>query len=564
MSAPAAAPADLGTLAEASWLLTAPWWHWTKGGGEQGAELQPALQKYASADLVTDFLADPQHRLATSPLVDQTQPPMWNPESLHPVAPSSDDPVTKIYLPVHARHYLVAVEVHCDQPGLPAVCRDDICEAGFVVRRRSVSLSPVDRPEARRRLKVIARLRATIGVLDRRLRQATAAGRIGLAHFTAIAERRVRVLTDLATAEADLRAWASSVGAQRQLQGWVRLGADKSGVPQPLGSDPSLRPLSELGRWVPVEEVPGEVSELVHPLYPAVPDPTRPSSAVPQRHDADDRTIFYGVLPTTSSELELPAGVDAAKASRLPRFDDLSVYEVRCFVRRHDPACRRRPGRKDCCGQVTFSAPTAGFRLANPGDPRGTANRPVTVRLPSRQDLENEAAGTLGFGGMKVASPDIAVDPNPGAGFQICSFGIPLITIVATFVIKLFLPIVTFLLGLWVLLALRLCIPPSVSVDGGAKDDLDAIPPGMEIDATFAAKFNLDHAAAIASAFGGLTAGQGKAGMKPDPAMNFNDHVTDPLQKFRLFRALAAEDFRSPTDDLQFAARVERTMVPVP
>lgn len=560
----AVASAASVTLGGSAWLLTAPWWHWTPGSAEAGAELQPALQKYASADLVTDFLADPQHRLAMTPLVDQTQPPVWNPASLQPVAHGSTEPLTKIYLPVHARHYLVAVEVHCDQLGLPAVCRDEICEAGFVVRRRWASLAPEDRPEARRRLRALARLRATIGVLDRRLRQATTAGRIGLAHFTAIADRRARLATDLARAEADLRAWAGSVGAQRQLQGWVRLGVDSSGVPQPLGSSPEVRPLSGLGRWVPVEEVPQDVSELVHPLYPAIPDPTRPASAVPARHDADGRTIFYGMLPTTSSELELEAGVDPSRANRLPRFDDLSIYEVRCFVRRHDPACQRRTGRQDCCGPITYSAPTAGYRLANVSDPRGTANRPVTVRLPSRQDLEDAAAGTLGFGGMKVASPDITVDPNGGANFQICAFGIPLITIVATFVIKLFLPIVTFLLGLWVLLALRLCIPPSVDVDAGAKADLDAIPPGTTIDQQFAAQFNLDHAAAIGSAFAGLTAGQGKAGMKPDPAMSFKDSVTDPLKKFQLFRALAQEEFRSPTDDLLFAPRVERSMVPVP
>ena len=45
---------------------------------------------------------------------------------------------------------------------------------------------------------------------------------------------------------------------------------------------------------------------------------------------------------------------------------------------------------------------------------------------------------------------------------QICSFSIPLITIVATFVFKLFLPVVMFLFGLLFLLKLKFCIPLSV------------------------------------------------------------------------------------------------------
>jgi hypothetical protein len=41
-------------------------------------------------------------------------------------------------------------------------------------------------------------------------------------------------------------------------------------------------------------------------------------------------------------------------------------------------------------------------------------------------------------------------------GPAICGFAIPLITIVATFVLRLFLPIVVFLFGLWWMLRLRL------------------------------------------------------------------------------------------------------------
>jgi hypothetical protein len=50
-------------------------------------------------------------------------------------------------------------------------------------------------------------------------------------------------------------------------------------------------------------------------------------------------------------------------------------------------------------------------------------------------------------------------------GPAICGFAIPLITIVATFVLRLFLPIVVFLFGLWWMLRLRFCIPPVLTLD---------------------------------------------------------------------------------------------------
>ena len=79
--------------------------------------------------------------------------------------------------------------------------------------------------------------------------------------------------------------------------------------------------------------------------------------------------------------------------------------------------------------------------------------------------------------------PNLVPKP-PGAA--ICSFSIPLITIVANFVLRLFLPIVIFVFQLWWMLALRFCISPvfslSASVAAGLKAHLDA-----NVDATFAA-----------------------------------------------------------------------------
>ena len=69
---------------------------------------------------------------------------------------------------------------------------------------------------------------------------------------------------------------------------------------------------------------------------------------------------------------------------------------------------------------------------------------------------------------------------------QICFFAIPLITIVAFFVLRLFLPILVFLFNLYFLLAFRFCILPSVSIDAGLDADLKLLPGGIDVDAAAA------------------------------------------------------------------------------
>ena len=78
--------------------------------------------------------------------------------------------------------------------------------------------------------------------------------------------------------------------------------------------------------------------------------------------------------------------------------------------------------------------------------------------------------------------------------FQICSFAIPLITIVAFFVFQLFLPIVVFIFQLWFLLTLRFCIPPDVDLTGGFGAELDAIGGGLNINAGAVAAVQADPA----------------------------------------------------------------------
>jgi len=79
-------------------------------------------------------------------------------------------------------------------------------------------------------------------------------------------------------------------------------------------------------------------------------------------------------------------------------------------------------------------------------------------------------------------------------GFQICFFSIPLITIIAMFVLQLFLPIVVFLFGLFFLLALKFCIPPSLSASAGLTAKLDVLMPKLELDASIDVDVEFDAA----------------------------------------------------------------------
>src|SRR6185295_6471299 len=74
---------------------------------------------------------------------------------------------------------------------------------------------------------------------------------------------------------------------------------------------------------------------------------------------------------------------------------------------------------------------------------------------------------------------------TPGGNMEgpaICFFSIPLITIVAMFVLNLFLPIVVFVFQLWFMLVLRFCIKPQISASGGLDAALAVQPPGIDLD----------------------------------------------------------------------------------
>ena len=153
-------------------------------------------------------------------------------------------------------------------------------------------------------------------------------------------------------------------------------------------------------------------------------------------HDAAGETIYFGVVPTGSSDLD--HGRDA-------RFDERRLRDplLRAPPPRRVPA-RRRPLPLPSPG----AEPTEPYRLAAHFDLVGTRNRPVTVQLPDLTQLQADAAAAraAATGGVHSVTRRSELGVHHGrrrghAGApdqrrrQICSFAIPLITIVALFVL---------------------------------------------------------------------------------------------------------------------------------
>jgi hypothetical protein len=475
------------------WRLVAPWWDWPLRGTTSENDpgkvddrravrvSRPVFQMYDSADLVNVFLTDPQRRLEFDVETDE----VWDvePGGFGTMPSRTRTHRRKLFLASHHRHYLFVASMHCDAAGFPSARTDEVCETGLVVRRRCVDLPGGPKGDVARAMRRHAAARSKRADLERRL-AASKPAKIGGGLRSTTLEGRLR---SLRSAEQDAREvvveWLHSAGQVRHLEGWVPTGVDASGDPGPMpacGDGPPRTPLAGRGSWQQIEELPEELTEGRFPLSALIPDPTRPA------HDATGETIYFGVVPTGSSDVD-----DRGNA----RFDEYSSYEIRCFVRRHLVACPRSGGHCRC--PVTWSEPTEVYQLASHFDLEGTANRPVTVQLPDLAQLHADSVRLSpgGSGGVRFQSPPgselaftsedlkATAKTEVNTGFQICSFAIPLITIVAFFVLRLFLPIVVFVFQLWFLLTLRFCIPPDVGFSGDFGAKLDSIGGGLEIDA---------------------------------------------------------------------------------
>ena len=477
-------------------MIVAPWWRWTDPGSVapgtavlprpiDGRLSAPILQKYDSPNLVNDFIKDPQRclRFVEDDLVHVPTP--WPGPSLGSLGKlfrigASKDPKSggvtdqryvpdgtntrKIFLDTHKRFYLVVAAIHCDAPGLPKVAREKICKAGFVIRRRTVTPPSCGADEVKPILRSLAVGRAKLtrvnqlAAIEGAARsfatgvsngEASAGSVYGSAKLDSLIKTRASLQALVVQEKNRFDQWVKRFGVTWQLQGWFK---------SPQGFE-------KIGCWGNVEETPADLGlESSFPLYPLIPDKNDP------RHAGQFGTIYFGVVPTSSHDCD---------RTGCARFDDRELYEMRCWTTRHlVPHDPDRPC--PCPDGIFWSVPTRPYKLASHYDLTGTSHQPVTIQLPDLNELAAQAKPSLGVGFAKppgslmTSGTEEGKPTNYGRSrkFEICFIPIPLITIVATFVFELFLPVVMLLFQLWWMLALKFCIPPELDVAAGITGEI--------------------------------------------------------------------------------------------
>jgi hypothetical protein len=450
------------------WRLVAPWYRWERRDGAEperkaGAG-RPALHKYTSTEYVVDYLADPQRSVVFGG-VDEYQDIETIPHVPLPgdvrnrrrfLATTRFRPsgVRKLFPVAHQRHYVVAAGLHCDEPGFPRVDPADVAEAGFVVRRQRAAIPRGLEKKAAELLAAVsaAKTGQTRGALvaardlARRLHPFGAAR----ADVRDPGAASVAAHRELEVARRELRVWASAVGVERRTEAWV-----------PSGD-------GNFGAWVPIDDEPEELVERRYPMRLLTAPATDPD------HAAREGTIYWGTVPAASAEVSRDGSA---------RFTELDTYEVRVFARMR--------GCGACPGPLVWSAPSEQYRLASFHDPDGCAQRPVEIRLPDFAQLE-----------ASNATPSVKMSSPAGSSFrfdedgtvptggdvrnqgEICFFALPLITIVAMLVLKIFLPMITLIFGLFWMLKLKFCIPPSVQLEAKLNAELDVVPGGIQASLT--------------------------------------------------------------------------------
>jgi len=492
---------------ERDWMIVAPWWQWTDPATvppgqpvvpdlKQGRLSRPVFQKYDSPKLVNDFLADPQRCLKfvdddlVHAVVPSPGPSLSLAKKLFRITASKDGAnvidqryvpdgtdTRKIFLNTHKRFYLVVCEMHCDGPGFPKVARNKVCEAGFVIRRRTTTVPSCGMDEVKPILKSLQTGRARLGRVNQlaeieSIASAAAAGKDavpGSPKLQSLLKTRASLQALVASEKARLDDWAHRFKVASQLQGWLT---------SPQGFD-------KVGCWGPVDEMPTDLGlESSFPLYPLIPDKNDPE------HAGHFGTVYFGVLPAASHDCE---------RSGNPRFDDQEYYEVRCWVKRHlvphdpDQPC-------PCPDGLFWSVPTRPYKLASHFDLTGTSHQPVTIQVPDLNALAAQATPSLGVGlakppgSLMISGTSEGKPENPGrsAGFEICFIPIPLLMIVAMFLFELFLPVIMLLFQLWWMLALKFCIPPQIEVGAGINAELGVSGSfGIDVDLTVDASLEL-------------------------------------------------------------------------
>jgi hypothetical protein len=499
------------------WRLVAPWYRWQRAAVPQyGRSTAPVFQKFAGSNFLQDFLEQPQHSL----VFDATTDVVSNidlvsavsggnlPNKLAalfatktdgtPVKPNETADINvlknlnrarlvptnlrKLFLPVHDRHYLIVCELHCDMPGFPTVDRKEVCQAGFVVRRRQRNVPPALMKEAGLKAQELRDIEAEYAEL---LELSPLNDEQALARKQKILALKKTDIWDQALQQikisldekrSELNDWFISNNINVTIEGWFAESIDGK----------STQTLGHWGALSAEQQSAGTaITEHFYPLYPLVPDPREPE------HDAAGRTLYYGIVPVTSLQHEV---------NGRSRFDDVNTYEIRCFVRRHHPCPNRIGKTPDCHGDIVWSRETEPYRIAPPFDTLGCANRPISIKMPDLRELAAQVMArprgklsSVKFIQPQHLSPKVKNGSAAGGdmgGNAICFFSIPLIAIIALFVLNLFLPIVTFIFQLWFLLVLRFCIPPQIKFGADLDAALSTTPPGIDFDADFAISVN--------------------------------------------------------------------------
>lgn len=475
------------------WKLGGPWYRQESTGGPARRSARPILQKYASPDFVNRFLAEPQKSLKYNgeDFINRINIGSLY-ASISPADRQQGDGL-KLFLDSHSRFYLVVCELYCQAPGYPAVSRDQVCEAGFVVRRSRLLISSVDRQKTSTLKAERDRLMVKIGKIQATQRSVHALGK----KTGSVVMTPLRKLQDVGEKALQQKLAALRVEYAAQVDALAMLNGECVSEKWQVNTD-----LKKSGSWLRLvadEATPGNIKEEdeeIHPLYPLIPDPAD------ENHTGRNRTFYFGVVPTSSGAFDTHGN---------PKLENGHSYSIRCFVRRHKEGCPRKSERADCPGEIVWSEATEGYRLAAFTDLDGCGHTPVNIQLPDLNDLKTKALrGPVGKGlNMRMISPDgsslravqksndISMEEGNwqklSGGGQICFFCIPLITIVAMFVLRLFLPIVVFVFQLWFLLKLKICIPPSLAVDAAMAADLDLYGPDFKagLEAAIAADIKI-------------------------------------------------------------------------
>ena len=537
MTAPAMVSMKKPSAPQHPWTVVAPWWKWSSTADSMKGRLtRPQLQKYETSKLVDEFIKNPQHYLkfidedfvhvaqkaAPIPMGSNGRPRRLSEWEYVIASPRT----RKIFLDTHKRFYLVVCQIHCDAPGFPRASRGDVCSAGFVVRRRTSTIPAAGAKQAGQILKNINSARSKLGAIEVQANRAMSVGVTSLSNAVSstVAVQRASTKALLESERGRLFEWAANFKVAPKLQGWF--------------PDPNLE---KIGAWADVADKPGTLNgESVFPMYPLIP------KNGDTRHAGQFGTVYFGLLPTGTGETDTQAHA---------RFDDQEYYEVSCFAERHlIPHDRGSPCH--CPDSLFWSLPTESYRLASHFDVVGSGKRPVTVQMPDLNELAAQASPSFGVafakppGSLMVAGDkDGKIAKHGRSGkFEICSFSIPLITIVASFVFELFLPVVMIVFQLWFMLKLKFCILPEVQVAAGVTAEIS-----LKESLAFEAKLSAEVDLSIKANFD-----VGTEHALPEAAAALRNNFSPIATANMEFSVVAAANGKGPdlTDGIEFEVEV--------